>query len=296
MATLQESPLASILGKITLTSSAAKFIGLSFVAVMASFVFVGTIHAQNSEPCTTKGSYCLFVSDYNTDTTGRIQLWSDDGTKCNHNFIGKGAGTGEGVSCLSGSTNLMYTASAYYDYISVFDLTTGSSTGTPLGTTGNLGGIIYSLSANSAGTVVYAAVGGAGQIVGLAPVIPPQSPWLTSLYSVTTTNSHDAFVGLNGNVFATNVNDSNNTGVVEFDPTPVFLKQVLPGIPNNPCAKFSDSLQHCWIRLSGTAWDSKGDLWVGSNAPNDNGIFEFDPSGNPLNFTPDPGGIPLAGC
>src|ERR1019366_4425729 len=260
------------------------------VATVALFLFLGAAHAQTSGPCNTAQSYCLFVSDFHN---GTVQLWKDNGTVGNHSFL-QGAGGGEGISCLSGSANVMYTAPQFATNISAWNLTTGA----PLpSNTYNEGGSMGSLDANSAGTVLYVGAYGVPTVSGLAPVIPPASPWFTPLYQTppANVNTHDASVGRNGNVFATHFQYP-DTGVKEFDPTlATLIKQFLPGIlPNlgTPCAVFSGS-PHCWHQVSGMAWDAQGNLWVSSDTANDNGIFEFDPNGNPLNFTPDPGGFPI---
>jgi hypothetical protein len=168
--------------------------------------------------------------------------------------------------------------------VHIADLTTGNV----IGTTAAFGGNIESLNANSAGTVLYLSqFTGTMEILGTIPVLPPTSPWLTNLYSHATQNSHDTSVGRNGNVFATGLQGM-QTGVEQYDPTLTnFLGQFLP-TTNNSCATFSGSGLKCWYNLSGMAWDAQGNLWVSSDRSGDNGIFEFDPTGNPLNFTPDP--------
>ncbi len=262
------------------------------VFAAAFFLFVGTTRAQNhSEPCTTSHSYCLFISDVDNST---VQLWTDDGTANNPTFL-QGGGAGEGVSCLSGSANVIYGATfnggPRYE-ISVFNLTNG---GTAIGNYQLPSGNIGSLATNSAGTVLYAGNGMPNNIYGLATVIPPRAPWLEPLYQVADNLSHDADVGPNGNVFSTSYGYP-NTGIHEYAPTlPNSYTQFLPGIPNNPCALFNGT-QHCWDNLAGMAWDAKGNLWVARNNRSDSGndgIFTFDANGNPLYFTPDPNGGPI---
>ena len=261
------------------------------VAAVALLIVVAPISAQNSEPCTKKTSYCLFITDYGNS---QVQLWTDDG-KTGHvaKFLtgypqGGTAGAGEGVSCLSGSANVMYTASAASASIGVYDLTNGAYMAFA-GAFG--GGNIASLSTNSAGTVLYEAEYAAATILGLGPMIPPVSPWFTFLYTTApfSANSHDAFLDPNGNVFATQV--TGNNGIQVFDPALNFSKYFL----NAGCTYFLDSggnkVKACWDYLSGMAWDANGNLWVSSaNAGNGTGgIFEFDPTGKPMNFTPDAG-------
>jgi len=269
-----------------------KAIRLLCAVAMGLFLFVGTTRAQNhSEPCTTRQSYCLFISDVDNST---IQLWTDDGTANNPTFL-QGGGAGEGVSCLSGSANVIYGATflggAQYE-ISVYNLTNG---GPAIGNYQLPSGNIGSLATNAAGTVLYAGNGMPNNIWGLATVIPPKAPWLEPLYQVADNLSHDADVGPNGNVFSTSYGYP-NTGIHEYAPTlPNSYTQFLPGIPNNPCALFSGT-KHCWDNLAGMAWDAKGNLWVARNNGSDqgnDGIFTFDANGNPLYFTPDPNGGPI---
>jgi hypothetical protein len=92
------------------------------VATVALFLFLGAAHAQTSGPCISGQSYCLFVSDFHN---GTVQLWKDDGTVGNHSFL-QGSGGGEGISCLSGSANVMYTAPPFGNNISAWNLTTGA--------------------------------------------------------------------------------------------------------------------------------------------------------------------------
>jgi hypothetical protein len=90
-----------------MVTAGMKALPLLSVIAVAPFLFVGAAHAQNqSEPCTSASSYCLFISDFNG---GRVELWTDDGTMVNRDFVPTGGG-GEGVSCLSGSANVMYLA------------------------------------------------------------------------------------------------------------------------------------------------------------------------------------------
>ncbi len=273
----------------TLADSAGKFLQLSSVVAVALLLFVAALSAQNSEPCTLGSSYCLFISDFQN---GTVQLWRDDGMAGKKDFV-KAGGGGEGVSCLTGSTNVMYLANNT-PYVHVANLTTGQL----LGMTTSLGGNIESLNANSAGTVLYLSqFNGPFKILGMAPVLPPLSPWLTPLYNYSTNNSHDTSVGPNGNVFATGLQNQ-YTGVEEYDPALTkFLGQFLP-TTNNSCGVFlsaGNKITECWWNLSGMAWDAAGNLWVSSDKSDNQGnqgIFEFDPQGRPLNFTFDDPGDP----
>jgi hypothetical protein len=273
------APLAQLTARLGATQE-TRFVQLLSIAAVVLFLFVGAARAQqNSEPCTLGSSYCLFISDF---ANGTVQLWRDDGMTGKKDFV-KAGGGGEGVSCLSGSSNVMYLANNT-PFVHVADLTTGNL----LGMTSSLGGAIESLNANSAGTVLYLSqFNGPFKILGMAPVLPPLSPWLTPLYSVSTNNSHDSSVGPNGNVFATGLQNP-QTGVEEYDPTLTnFLGQFLP-TTNSSCAVFAGAGTQCWYNLSGMAWDAQGNLWVSSDRSGLNGIFEFDPLGRPLNFTSDP--------
>ncbi len=289
----------------TLTASAAKVAQMFSVVALALLLFVGAAHAQNqSQPCSSDGlSYCLFVSNFSGQN---VELCRDDGKICNTSFTQAGTGAGEGVACLAGSANLLYTANYRSYAIYVFDLING---GKPKGHTqsfnpsGSNG--IASLNANGNGSLVYAGEYQDNTILGLVPV-SPASGWLMQMYQVSNgkppvVNSHDAFVGPNGNVFATQNAPPDNSGIQEYLPNLTFLQQILPGITfGTPCATFSDGNQHCWKNLAGMAWDNATppNLWVSSNARNakgaaDDGIFEFDSNGNPLNFAPDAGEKPI---
>lgn len=119
----------------------SKAIQLLCAVAMGLLLFAGTTGAQNhSEPCTTPQSYCLFISDVDNST---VQLWTDDGTANNPTFL-QGGGAGEGVSCLSGSANVIYGATFFGTQyqISVFNLTNG---GTAIGNyqlpPGNIGSL-----------------------------------------------------------------------------------------------------------------------------------------------------------
>ena len=155
----------------------------------------------------------------------------------------------------------MYTANNT-DVINVFNLTTGAYLKNG---TFTLGGNIGGLSANGAGTVLYAGQFTPGTIYGLHPIIPPASPWFTIMYGpVSTPTSHDAVVGLNGHVFATDIYTP-NTGVLERHPT-LQLTTALPPlqfVSGNSCGYFLNlnakphpvKEKHCYSNLSGMAFD-----------------------------------------
>ena len=263
--------------------------------VVAVFLFTAIGQAQSPGPCTSGSSYCLFISDFHNQT---VQLWTDNGATGIHAFIPRNAGAGEGLSCLSGSANAIYVADYIDCYISVFNLTNGAL----LGQTPNFASCsrgMASLNADGYGTKVYAAEYDDSTILELLPVIPPQPPWLTLAGSYTPANSHDAGVGPNGNVYATQ-NADQSTGIQVYDSQLInSLGQYLPmnALNNAPCANFgTPATEYCWYNLGGTAWDAHGNLWVASQSSTGHGVFEFAPPapGNqyypyaiPLNFAPD---------
>ncbi len=220
---------------------------LAGVAV-ALFLFTAIGQAQSPGPCTSASSYCLFISDFHNQT---IQLWTDNGATGIHAFIPRNAGAGEGVSCLSGSANVIYVADYIDCYISVFNLTNGASLGqTPTFSSCSRG--MASLNADGYGTKVYAAEYDDSTILELLPVIPPQPPWLTLAGSYTPANSHDAGVGPNGDVYATQ-NADQSTGIQVYDSQLInSLGQYLPmnALNNTPCANFgSPATEYCWYNL-----------------------------------------------
>ena len=262
------------------------------------FLFVGSGHAQ-SQACPSQTSPCLFVS-VSPNGTQQVEKWQDNGGKVLDsaflkNYPNGGGGGGEGVACLSGNMNVMYTANNL-DVINTFDLTSGSYK--PNNLSLGVGTHIGALSINRAGTVLYAGQyhPAPGNIWSLTPLT--SSPWVATLNSVSppTGTSHDVALGngsplLDGNVFGTYTSAS-NTGVNEYDatlnPNPILglPKQFLSG---NNCYTFSGvSGTRCTYNLAGMTFDSEGNLWVVSDESQFNGVFEFDSNGNPLNFTPDP--------
>ena len=239
------------------------------VRAAALFLFVGGAHAN------------ILVSRLDT---GQVDLYSDSGVLIKANFLtgypGGGDPGGEGISCLSGSTNRL-NASNNTGVINVYNLTTGAYVPPSFP---DKGGSIAALSFNSAGTVLYAGNYGLSEVLGLDPNPAPG----TTLYSNgSMLTSHDVAVGPNGNVFATSFNHT-GTGVNEYDPTLATVTGFIAGTFCSPTAPV-----HCATNLGGMVFDASGNLWVTSVASGDNGIFEFGPTGAFLNFTPDPTGFPI---
>lgn len=295
-----------------------KIYQLLCVCAAAVFLFVGSARAQ----CPTT-SPCILVSNFGTGTHSslrQVEVYSDDGktvetpgllSGCPSTNCPVGAGGGEGIVGLSGSSNVMYVANSGA-YINAFDLAGVWKGG--LDVTGNVAGMV----ANASGTTIYAGQYNWGNVLSLAPLdaapflmltattpAPPPPPLLPP------DDAHDVVIGtyppsLAGDVF-TSYFPNLNSGVNQFSSTDPgsalsFQGGSLPRPPNN-CATFSGR-RHCWTNLTGMVFDAAGNLWVNSAfqsrnvppLPEDSGTFEFSPTGSmppdfvPVNFTP----VPLA--
>ena len=271
----------------------------------ALFLFVGNGHAQG--PCINNSSPCILVSDF---AEGNIQEWSDDGsTRLSPNLLAAdGGGGGEGIACLSGGANVLYTAHDT-SAIEIYSMTlSGNPPQLRHLRSFTASGIITGLANNT--MVLYAAEN--PDIGSFTPL--PSSPYLTQYNANTMDNSSNNVAlgvcppnvqcGYAGNIFTTSY--ALDTGVLEFMPNTAGLTllppggvQFLPGIPpvnGSNCAQFSGAM-HCWNKLSGIVFDNNGNLWANSMDPVAAGTFEFAPGGScgapvcPLNFTPDHAGM-----
>jgi hypothetical protein len=286
-----------------------KIFQLPSAGVVALFLFVGAAHAQTK--CTpscspTTGANCLLVSNFGT---GYVEQYDECGNLINSEFINAG-GASEGIACLSGTANEVAVANNT-NTIGVFNLATGAALPPfpPLGTSSTQ---IAALSTNATGTVIYAGDYGdtpLGRIYALDPTTgaprsgtygpPPSLPGY-----VLSPTAHDVQVGFNGNVFGTFFM-TDDSGVNEYDP---FLSLTPPYSPlqfiplsflTNPltCPTFPSPIgQQCPENLAGMVFDASGNLWVSSTPKSptwEDGIFEFDPNGNPLNFVPDVSALPI---
>ncbi len=270
---------------------------LSVVAV-ALFVFVGAAHAQG--PCPPSTPNCILVSDNNG-----VTVWSDDGrTELNSQLTSDGGG-GEGISCISGSTNVLYVADGGSS-IKAYSMNLVGTHAPLLNSVAACSSNTTGLAANGSGMLLYeASYGNPGCVSSMTPL--PAFPWLVLNSGQNTIDnySHDVALGIcapgtscgyGGNVFTSYFSHS-IAGVNEYTPNPnlnaqlPFVGQFLPAYPNN-CAYFTPIGTRCWTYLSGMAFDNLGNLWVNS-AGNPNGTFEFAPGGScgspvcPLNFVPD---------
>jgi hypothetical protein len=295
---------------------------LSVIAV-ALFLFVGAAHAQG--PCPVGQSPCILVSNFGTtihSSLQQVEVWADAGgtgpllsnflSGC-PNCTGGGAGAGEGIACLAGSTNRLYIANAT-NWINTFNATTGQYISHSEFNAGN-GTNVAGMATNGAGLILYAGQYVPGNILSLVP-----SPSGLTLEATTSDPiTHDLAIaqcpaGSNGpcsyqgNVFSS-LFLPGDTGVNQYTPAGYSLNgtnplQFLPGPfdGTHDCANFAGVGTHCWGNLSGIAFDTLGDLWVNSGFNNDSGTFEFAPGGNcaggvppaffcPLNFTPDTNGV-----
>ena len=315
---------------VKMVAAGMKALPLWSVITVALFVFVGAAHAQNG-PCAPGCTPCVLLSDISPGD-GQVYVYPDSGgdvsQRCDNGAgylkgytgTGGGGGGGEGLSCLSGSTNALYTVNQT-NVINTFQLSTGNwiqpsfsdnSTDVISSVVVTAGKIlyanqstspqgIYSLNASSTGVALGSLttpVPTGGQVA--LGACPPNNP----------------ACGYAGNVFTdfgagTNTNSGINVYVAQpsadITLTPPPPQQFLPGIPvvgNSNCANFAgvSNNPHCWNNLAGMAFDAAGNLWVnnvdrGPNGINNTGTFEFAPptpgSGYdcgapvcPVNFTP----------
>ena len=265
------------------------------------FLFIGVAHAQG--PCPPNTPNCILVSDRNG-----VTVWSDDGRMELNMGLTSDGGGGEGITCISGSTNVLYIAGGAG--VSAYSMNLVNNKATLLGPpVAGCGGSTTGIAADGSGMLLYeAGYGFPGCVSSLTPL--PASPWL-QLNSGQNTNTADALhdialgicapgtsCGYGGNVF-TSYSQNDNAGVIEYSPnlnlgqTLPLLGQFLPAAPNN-CAYFGAAVgTRCWSRLSGMAFDSQGNLWANSPEEAGDGTFEFAPGGTcgtplcPLNFTLD---------
>jgi len=330
---------SSDLKPLTAGTIAATIRALPHLLVIAAFLFVGTAaHAQG--PCPPGNFPCILVSDSATAqisvwSDSGAPLNPSLLTGCPSNICPTGTfGGGEGMACICGSTDPNSVAchstngSVLYvvdqsQYVHAFNMNLDSNGQADWITsvdTGNSGDVT-DLAQNGTGTLLYASEYSPGHIYSLSTVQGP--PWLT-LTGQTTNDlvAHDIALG-NGNCppslcpylgnIVTSYFSKANTGINEYSPnldlnqTLPSLGQLLPGPLNGSsnCASFNINgtpTQRCWTNLSGMAFDRFGNLWVNSDAANQNGTFEFAPGGTcgapvcPLNFVPDvtqPGANPL---
>ena len=288
---------------------------------MALFLFVGAAHAQLPEPCASLPipQPCVLVSDI---LTGQVEVWPDAGnymnglTVLNANFLnpptctgtGQGGG-GEGLSCVAGSTNRLYTVTRGPS-INTFNLTNGcfvsqfqnnSSDEIGVITVEGAGHILYAGQGNVAQQGIYSLnASSAGVSLGAYTLAP-----LAGSVALGTCPATNPDCGNAGSVFAdygptmdSGINEYMASGNADMMLTPPPPIQFLPGITSGtPCDTFGAAGYHCWYNVGGMAFDSYGNLWVNNNTtPNDTGTFEFAPGGTcdapvcPLNYTPDQDG------
>ncbi len=112
---------SSSLKSLTTKAIAAGMKTLPHLLVLAGalFLFVGTAHAQ-AGPCPPGQSPCVLVSDL-SGYPRQVKVYPDAGClsptctmPINPSLLGScsggGGGGGEGISCISGSTNVLYVA------------------------------------------------------------------------------------------------------------------------------------------------------------------------------------------
>ena len=292
---------------IKVTAEIMKTLPRLSLTAIALLLFVGASHAQ-AGPCPPGQFPCVLVSD-----GGQVSVWSDDGTSelnfallCEDSSCpgGGGGSAGEGMACLSGSSNVLYTANNS-STIDVWNMNLVSNKADLLkGVSVGGGSLLTGLGVNGIGTLLYAS--GGGDIFSLSPL--SASPWLmVNSYQTTADTTHDLGVGTcaagtsctyGGNIFTTHFQHT-DLGMNEFAFNPNLnqmlpnLGEILPPSPNN-CASFSgvSGNPHCWHNLSGVVFDNDGNLWVNSTGATDQGTFEFSTGGTcgspfcPLNFVP----------
>ena len=294
------------------------------VIAVALCLFVGAAHAQNG-PCTSACTPCVLLSEIENENglNNQVYVYPDSGgnqaQRCYggvndpgylKGYRGGGGGGGEGLSCLAGSTNAIYTVNRT-DVINTFQLSNGNWMGPSFSysSTDVIGSVvvtagkilyanqstspqgIYSLNASSTGVALGSLTTPVptGDEVALG-ACPPNNP-----------------CGYAGNVFtdaAANPNTNSGINVYVAQPsaditlTPALstaawpdAPQFLPGfsplvVGSSNCANFMINgapQQHCWNNLTGMAFDSYGNLWVNNvdesqRAPFANtGTFEFAP-------------------
>ncbi|MGA9352159.1 MAG: hypothetical protein WBV46_00615 [Terriglobales bacterium] len=234
--------------------------------------------------------------------TGYVEQFDDCGDLINSQFINAN-GASEGVSCSISGTNTAWVANNS-GTLGLYNLGTGAliTYSAPIGTFAE----IADLSSNATGSVLYAADYGDGRIYALNPTTA--MPLLsyggaTPGYAPAPNNSHDAEVGYTGDVLGTYFM-VDNSGIEEYDP----LLDNSPGVQFLPPGDFTPSTcpifagvsanggQQCPENLAGMVADASGNIWASSTPKSstwENGIMEFDPNGNALNFVPDPGALPI---
>ncbi len=276
------------------------------IVTIALFVFVGAAHAQG--PCPPNTPNCILVSSED----GQVHVWSDDGTTSyTKTLLNGGGGGGEGIACVSGSTNVLYVANNGGD-ISAYSMNLVGGQATYLNKAPGCGHINSGLVADGSGMLLYQSGSGTPGCVS-SMNISPGPPYLTLNSGQNTTDryAHDITIGncapgtscgYGGMVLTTDYYDGPPYVVNEYSPNPnlnaplPFVGLFLPTAPNN-CANFAGVGTACWTDLSGMAFDASGNLWANdlgvSNPKGFQGTFEFAPGGScgaavcPLNFVYD---------
>ena len=171
----------------------------------------------------------------------RVSVWSDDGTtELNSALLCEspacpegGPSQTEGMACLSGSRNVLYTTNNG-TAVDVWSMNLVNNQA-PFLSAVPAGGQLAGLAVNGAGTLLYAS--GGSDIFSLSTLT--SSPWaVTNSGQTTIDNTHDLGLGIcaantscsyGGNIFTTDFRNGINLGINEYAPNP-NLNQPLPSL------------------------------------------------------------------
>ena len=211
----------------------------------------------------------LFVSDNGNSEVRRFSALT--GVPINPiPFIANPDG-GEGIACLTvgGATRIFVANNG--DTINTFDVPANPIQPTKLSVLVSIGGgaAIGALSLSLDGTLLYAADWGNNKIYAFKTIDG------TLVHSTSTLASHDVRVGPDGNVYATDF--QNSTGVLKFNPdlTP-FAQSTFVANSNNGLGA-----------AGAMTFDAAGNLWVADFSATST-VYEYDSAGNFLRKITDP--------